>query len=241
MGLTLGQACLLGFWAAYSGRPWWLRLGGLVAGAVGLEFLVEFGTGEDDFRGMATIAAGVNAAVLWLSGSAGPGSAVDLSTAGGSARQGFRFSIGGLMLFTLGVAVVFARGRPRHLRPAGPEPGRRRRLEPLPGGPGTGRGLGGPGARPPLFWAPCVLARGIAFVALFAYGIGEDRDWESITYFITITAGQLAPVLGSLLALRGAGYRLVGRSSSAAESPHDAFAGNDWATQYYSVGTWVHY
>ena len=78
----------------------------------------------------------------------------------------------------------------------------------------------------PWLRAACVLLCAIAFGALFAYGIGEDRRWEEITYFVTITAGQSALVLGSLLALRGAGYRLVGRSP-AANSPNDAVADLD--------------
>src|SRR5262245_11162327 len=64
LAVALGQACLLGFWAALSPGPRWLRLGGLAAGAVYLEALVSYGVREDDFRFAATIAAVVSAAAL---------------------------------------------------------------------------------------------------------------------------------------------------------------------------------
>jgi hypothetical protein len=223
LALTFGQACLLGFWAAFSAASGWLRLGGLVAGAVYLEVLTAAGSNDDDFLFMASIAAGVIATVLlttrlrWAElrrvEAAGPR----------PDAEGLRFSIRGLMLFTLGVALLMGGAR-----------GTRQAFGHL--GPGlfvtavwslslvvlalaacwATLGPGRPWAR-----VAAVSLGAVASGALFAYGIGEDRSWESLGYFVIITAGQSALVLASLLVVRSAGLRLLARSAPRERPPAD--------------------
>ena len=110
--LALCQALLLSLWGAASQAKPWMRLAGLVAGAVYLEALVASDL-RREFLGTSTITIVVTTATLlvvrWLG--------VRLTRQddpGQSARQepeGLRFSIRGMMIFTAAVAVLCAGAR----------------------------------------------------------------------------------------------------------------------------------
>ena len=109
---ALCQALLLSLWGAVSQAKPWMRLAGLVAGAVYLEALVPSDL-RREFLGISTITIVVTTATLlvvrWLG--------VRLTRQDDpdqSARQepeGLRFSIRGLMIFTAAVAVICAGAR----------------------------------------------------------------------------------------------------------------------------------
>ena len=112
VALALCQALLLSLWGAASQARLWIRLAGLVAGAVYLEALVASDL-RREFLGTSTITIVVTTATLlvmrWLG--------VRLTRQddpGQSARQepeGLRFSIRGMMIFTAAVAVLCAGAR----------------------------------------------------------------------------------------------------------------------------------
>lgn len=66
VSLAFCQACLLGVWAAFSGARWWLRMAGLVAGIVAIEFLLTIAVGTSLLRYDPPISAAAMTAVLLL-------------------------------------------------------------------------------------------------------------------------------------------------------------------------------
>jgi hypothetical protein len=210
---ALCQAFLLSFWVAASQAAAWMRLAGLVAGAVYLEALVPSDL-RREFQGTSTITIVVTAATLlvvrWLGVSFRR-----QDDPGQSARpesEGLRFSIRGLMIFTAAVAVVCAVARA---------------LE---------------GYRNPLLfipvWALCFVAVGlvslwavlghahalrrgpVVFVlspvlgASFAFVAGAHlAGW---IYILLIMLLYPAALLGSLLVVRSCRYRLVRRAEGTA-------------------------
>ena len=112
VALALCQALLLSLWGAASQARPWMRLAGLIIGAVYLEALVDSDF-RREFLGTSTITIVVTTATLlvmrWLG--------VRLTRQddpGQSARQeteGLRFSIRGMMIFTAAVAVLCAGAR----------------------------------------------------------------------------------------------------------------------------------
>src|SRR4051812_32815162 len=48
LAINLSQACLLGVWAAFSRAPRWVRLAGLIVGAVALEILLATGYNDGE-------------------------------------------------------------------------------------------------------------------------------------------------------------------------------------------------
>ena len=220
LALVFGQACILGFWCAYSSVAILVRLTILVIGVVTLEVLEVFAIGDNEFLMMISIAAGVIAVVMGVV----KRKRADLVWLPPESRRPeaevFRFSISRLMLFTAAVAVPVALAR--NVRQT--------------------FGLIGPslfvvavwslgfvvlavaatwaalGTHRPGWRSLGVLVCASALSALFAYGIGEDRNLRDLTYFILITAGQSVVVLATLLRLRLAGYRLEGRLREPADS-----------------------
>ena len=128
-----------------------------------------------------------------------------------ASREGLQFSIRGLMLFTLAVAVLITLAK---------------QLRQLVDGPDVWvitiwgicfvvanlaaiwamLGLGKPLSR-----STVVLTISLALGALFAYVIDEGS--EAYLYIMTIMALQTLFLLASLAFLRGEGYRFVGRMS----------------------------
>jgi hypothetical protein len=215
---ALCQAFLLSFWVAASQPAPWMRLTGLVAGAVYLEALVPSDL-RREVMGISTIAIVVTTTTLlvvrWLG--------VRLTRQddpGQSARQepeGLRFSIRGLMIFTAVVALICAVARA---------------LE---------------GSRSPglviLVWALCFVAVGlvslwavlgdahpllripVVFVlspvlgAFFAFAAGaHPAGW---IYILLIMLLYPAALLASLLVIRSCGDRLVRRAMPSTSPPDD--------------------
>ena len=206
VALALCQAFLLSLWGAASQATLWIRLAGLVAGAVYLEALFPADL-KREFLGISTITIVVTTATLLLMRWLG----VRLTRQddpGQSARQepeGLRFSIRGMMIFTAAVAVICAGARA---------------LE---------------GSRSPfllmLVWALCFVGVGlvslwavlgdahplrrspVVFVlspllgACFAFAAGaHPAGW---IYIVLIMLLYPLALLGSLLVVRSCGYRLV--------------------------------
>ncbi len=210
--LVFCQSCLLAFWAIMSHVAVWKRLTGLIAGNVCLEILIGMAVEDGELSFMTTIATGIIAVVLlvirlWRArllrfpAQPQPGNA-----------EGLQFSIRGLMLFTFAVAVVITAAK--ELREVDERP-------------------------PVLFlvtiWALCFVVTDLA--ALWAtLGIGSPvprsiavilmsvslgwffshtlgQDWETYFYIMSIMFLQSLCLIGSLLAVRTCGYRLVGHQA----------------------------
>lgn len=212
---VLAQACLLGLWAGFAPGAGWIRLAGLAAGVLILEAgLWVANHGRDNLVFLLTISAAVIAAVSLVLRRRG----IELrhlpGVASSPSREGLRFSIRGLMAFTIAVALLLggARGLRESFGHLGPSLfaiviwstsfviltlaaawamlGRSR----------------------PLPRAAVVLVVAAALGFLFAYGIGE-RNAISFVYFMLCSVIQSVLVLGSLLVVRSAGYRLVAREA----------------------------
>ena len=108
LAINLSQACLLGAWAAFSRAPGGCRLAGLIVGAVSLEILLAAGDNDDEFTGMAALA---SVGVSWPCSPPGDG---EPNSSGSRSRptrrlpRGSAFTIRGLMLFTLVIALLIA-------------------------------------------------------------------------------------------------------------------------------------
>jgi hypothetical protein len=215
---ALCQAFLLSFWVAASQAATWMRLAGLVAGAVYLEALVPSG-GRREVMGVSTITIVVTTATLlvvrWLGVRFTRQD--DPDQAAKQEPEGLRFSIRGLMIFTAAVAVICAGARA---------------LE---------------GARSPFLfipvWALCFVAVGlvslwavlgdahplrrgpVVFIlspllgAFFAFAANaSSAGW---IYILLIMLLYPAALLGSLLVVRSCGYRLVRKTVPPTGSPDD--------------------
>jgi hypothetical protein len=205
---TLCQAFLLSFWVAASRARPWIRLAGLVIGAVYVEALSPSDL-RREFLGISTITIVVTTATLLLVRWLGVRFRRQ-DDSGQSARQepeGLRFSIRGLMIFTAAIAMICAGARA---------------LE---------------GSRSPslllLVWALCFVAVGlvsfwtvlgeahpvercpVVFVlsavlgVFFAFAAGAHQaGW---IYILSIMVLYPAALVGSLLVMRSCGYRLIRR------------------------------
>ena len=231
IALAVCQALLLSFWGAASQASPWMRLAGLVSGAVYLEVLVP-----SDFRrefvGTSTITIVVTTATLlvvrWLGVRF-----TRQDDPGQSARhepEGLRFSIRGLMIFTAVVALICAGARA---------------LE---------------GARSPFLfipvWALCFVAVGlvslwamlgdadplrrgpVVFIlspALGAFFAFDENAHEAVwIYILLIMLLYPAALLGSLLIVRSCGYRLV-RRTVPTTSPPDELGSSEMADRATSI------
>jgi hypothetical protein len=210
---VLCQAVLLALWAIYTETPLWGRAAGLVAGAVYLDVLFRLGIPRGEFHGLGTVTIVVAAAALLVV------RALDVrltrdTDPGRLARpgaEGLRFSIRGLMLFTVVVALLSAltKGLQESPRPI-------MLLTAL--------------------WAMCFVAVGLAALwaalgyarprrrgmvvlvlspvlgAFFALAAEAHRAGQ---FYIMLTMLLYASLLfGSLLVVRSCGYRLVRRAAS---------------------------
>jgi hypothetical protein len=109
---ALCQALLLSLWAAVSQARPWMRLAGLVAGAVYLEALIPADL-RREVLGISTITIVVTTATLLMVRWSGVkfGRQADPGQSARPAPEGLRFSIRGLMIFTAAVAVICAGAR----------------------------------------------------------------------------------------------------------------------------------
>jgi hypothetical protein len=227
--LALCQALVLSLWGAASQATLWIRLAGLVAGAVYLEALFPSDL-RREFLGTSTITIIVTTATLLVMRCVG----VRLTRQDDSdqparqAAEGLRFSIRGLMIFTAAVAVLCAGARA------------------LEGSHNLFLLI--------LVWALCFVAAGLvslwavlgdsqplrrspvvfvlspALGAFFAFAANAHKaGWTYI--LLTMLLYPLA-LLGSLLVVRSCGYRLIRRSGAPSElwPSHRATLHDDQAT-----------
>lgn len=204
--LVFCQSGLLAFWAAMSHGAIWKRVLGVSTGVVALEFLLGWVLDQDEPTLLPAMATGLVTAVL---------SALRLwkfelsSTSRQSNRgNGLQFSIRGLMLLTLVVAVFMALGK--HMRQSGVE---------------------GPTLLLRFTWALCFAVTSLAAIwatmtlhspwfrcggtLLLSLAIAAtfcwctDTDWKEWVYVTTIMVLETVLSLGSLLVVRSCRYRLV--------------------------------
>lgn len=211
IGLVLCQGVLLALWGASSGVSPWLRMAGLVAGAVYLEALFP-ATMRREFFGISTITIVVTTATLIVVRMLGvrltrrddPGPPIRAET------EGLRFSIRGLMLFTAAVALLSAGARalqdtPRHFL----------LLAAVWAMCFVAVGLvalwAALGSARPLNRAPIVFVLSPVLGIFFGFAAHADRaGWVYITLTMLMFPALL---LGSLLVVRSCGYWLVRRSA----------------------------
>lgn len=218
VGVLTAQAALLGFWAAFSDAKPGARIVGLIAGACWLEALLRLaGEGHVGFHGLTATAVVVSAGALWyvrirkarldrVAGKPDPT---------GGYREGLRFSIRGLMLFTMAVALVVGGARSmRRVFDDGPP------VLPLIAiwaicfaACGLAAAWAALGLRRPFGRGLAVLLMAAVLGGLFGYGVGTDSDeWEVYCYFVIVMLLDALLVFLTLLVVRSAGYRLVPRA-----------------------------
>lgn len=215
LGIISAQTSLLGFCVAFSPAAWWHRPVGLIVGGIYLEAMFRLGGQDGDgFNWLATISlcgiAIIFSVIRWR--------LADLQethkAASHADREGLRFSVRGLMLFTLIVAAALV--------------GVRELREHAPAGPNflmiaiwglcfvvtglasvwAGLGL----ARPRLRSALVLLIAGV-LGGLFVYGI-DPPVWDTYFYIVSIMVLQVGTLIATLLVVRSCGYRLVRKSAS---------------------------
>lgn len=222
VALVLAQACLLGLWAGFGGASGPIRLAGLGVGVVASTVALAVATRGDgrEFLLLPLFCAALIAPVAAVLRLRGVEPRLDPGPSAAAGREGLRFSIRGLMIFTALVAVPI--GGARSLR--------------------ASLGSRGPSLFLIAVWSVCfvvvalaaawaalgrerpparvaaVLLVATALGALFAYGIGED-GLESFACFLICSVLQSVIVLATLLVLRRAGYRLAGRDPAGAAGP----------------------
>lgn len=214
LGFALSQASLLGVWAAFSRIHWFVRAAAVGVGAIYLESLLFLGTSDDDFVLLPTTTLAVTAvalrAIRWRR--------VDLrclsSDEQGLEHKSVRFSIKGLMLLTLLAAVATVAAKEFYLAV----------------GAGSvvafmvGWGFGAACLTTAAVWAalgparPWLRSAGVVLAAKAVAGllafILDERD--AYFYLLTIEAMHVVLVLGSLIAVRSCGYRVLARTASGA-------------------------
>jgi hypothetical protein len=206
---ALCQAFLLSLWGAASQANPWMRLAGLVVGAVYLEALFPADL-KREFLGTSTVTIVVTTATLLLVRWLGVRLArqVEVDQSAKQEAEGLRFSIRGLMIFTAVVALLCAVARALQESPTRP-------------------------FLLVLVWALCFVAVGlvslwavlgnadplrrgpVVFVlspglgAFFAFAANaHEAGW---IYILLTMLLYPAALLGSLLVVRSCGYRLVRR------------------------------
>ncbi len=213
----LCQAFVVSLWGAFSLVAPWVRLAGLVVGAVYLEALVDSDL-RREFLGTSTITIVVTTATLlvvrWLGVKFRR-----LDDSGQSTRQdpeGLRFSIRGLMIFTAAIAVICAITRALE----GSQPWLRIMIW---GICFVAVGLVSLwavlGDAHPLRRSPVVFILSPALGACFAFIVrAHQAGW---TYILLIMVLYPASLVGSLLVVRSCGYRLVLRVVPSTRPPDD--------------------
>lgn len=217
LAMVLSQACLLAIWAVLGTTRKELRMAGFLFGVLYLELVLYLGTQNDDFSWLAAFSSCSVAAVLlvsriWFA----PLVHLDADSSSSSVPK-FQFSIRGLMLLTLSVALFITGAK---------------MINELVGGPSFLEEL--------LLWGAAVATTGLAaswatltaadpaprsalvvmlsLAAAALVGYGFDEGWHAYFYLITITALQAVIVLGSLLVVRSSGFRLVRQPRASPES-----------------------
>ncbi len=213
VALVLAQASLLGLWAGFSAEAWWARLVGLISGAFGLHVaLVLSDNGDTNFALLPAMTSAMVAVTALVLRRRGVEPRHDPETASRPGAEGLQFSIRGLMIFTVLVALLL--GGARALRETfghgAAEPVHDRGLEPELCRRGPGLGLGDARSRKTLAAGPDGARPLDGAGALFSYGVGQD-DWKSLVYFTLASFLQSVIVLASLLVVRSVHYRLVAR------------------------------
>jgi len=226
--LIFCESGLLGFWTAMSRASALKRATGLVAGLIALEAALHWGTGFNWFASMPTMATGFVVVLLALLRMRRLEFLTVADLPREFSRQTLQFSIRGLMLLTLIVAVLITVGKQlrqtEHYRShpvllaawalafaatdiaavwAALSP---RRLL-LPG------------------IAVLILSTALGFLVCWGLG-GSDGDW---IYVPTIMLLQTAMLLASLLVVRSSGYRMV-RRRTAEQAPSDADSDQETVT-----------
>jgi hypothetical protein len=209
--LTFCQVILLVFWAVFSPAAWWKRLGGLVGAVACQEALFDLSM-KDELHFMPCLVSIVTVGSLLLV--RGWGIRLDAPTDPVhpplSESEGLRFSIRGLMMFTLVIALLCA-----GVRSLWESPGRfglmRMTIWSL-GVVAVGlvalRAVLGSSRLFP--WRVALMALSPILGALVAFATSAHR--AGVFYIITIMVLYPAVLLGSLLVVRSCGYRLVRRS-----------------------------
>lgn len=217
IALLLCQSSLLAFWLVF-GRAFVVqRLLTAVGGGLLMELLMAYATQDDDFNGLVTtalaLAAGVLALIRWRWAELRRLDELDRA----SNADALQFSIRGLMLLTLVVALLVTGSRwLREVRTGSPDvfmlgfwavtlvvPNLAALWATLGRRTGFGR------------WLP-VTGIAVTLGTLFGWIIGEP---DSYFYFITIALLNSLIQLISLTVVRRSGFRLVGRRSATTSSP----------------------
>lgn len=106
VGIILAQSSLLGFWVIFSKLKSWMRLIGLVTGTTYLEVLLYIGTRSESISWLVVLSAGGITVVFGLARWLYADLRHFTQQAPAANEEGLRFSIRGLMLFTVAVAVA---------------------------------------------------------------------------------------------------------------------------------------
>lgn len=219
------QSGLVGFWAATSRASAWKRGTGVIAGMIVLETMLLWCRGE--FMFMPTMVTGFVAILLALLRIAGAELIAVADAPPEFNRQTLQFSIRGLMLFTLLVAVLVAVGK--HVRQTGLYGDELFLL--------AAWALAFAATDIAAVWAALssnrpwlpssgVLLLSVAFGFLVCWGLGgTGANW---IYVPTIMLLQTAMLLASLLVVRLIGYRMV-RYRTPRQAPSDADPGQEEA------------
>jgi hypothetical protein len=210
-GLVLCQALLLAVWGAISTAAPHLRAAGLVLGAAYLELLVPHDL-RREFQGVISMTIAVTFAALLVARGLGVRLTHDLrpTQQAGTFTEGLKFSIRDLMLLIAALALLSA--VTRALRES------RRDLLLLAAvwamcfvALGLGALWAGLGDDRPLRRGSIVVALSPVLGAFFAYALtAHGAGW---LYIILIMVLYTALLLGSLLAFRSRGYRVVRRAA----------------------------
>jgi hypothetical protein len=211
--IILCQSCLLAFWAVMSRMLVWYRLAGFIAGTVYLEILFGAAIGdEDELMFLPSIATGIVTVALLATRLRKVQLLRPPDPSQPETAEGLRFSIRGLMLFTLVVAVLIT--ALKALREVDDQPARPllvaiwalcfvvTDLAAL----WSALGLAAPAAR-----STVVILMSPALGALFCYAVGAQ--WEGYFNIMTIMLLQSLCLIGSLLVVRSCGYRLTRRKN----------------------------
>jgi hypothetical protein len=221
--LVMCQVCLLGLWVVFSKTPWWKRVGGFAFGALYFEHLwpgLSFPRGE--FFLLPSMAMAFLGCALLIMRGMGyrlcVGTVSDSSSR--SEHERFRFSIRGLMLMTVAIALFVAGTKElKHFAPRGEFVIRWAEWDLCVVAVGISA-----------FWAALGLARprqrSAVTVALsavlgtpFALAESGPGDRDRFYNIITIMPLHAALLLASLLVVRSCGYRLMWRPRSAIAAP----------------------
>ena len=214
-GIVFAQSALLGFWMAFSPMVWWKRLMGLVVGSLYLGASFRISADADGYVAlMPVMATGGIAAVCRVVRWRYAGLQRFPQQDPRAVREGLKFSIRGLMLFTFVVAItiVGARELRAHV-PRGPNLLSIVLLSVCFMTTGLASVWAGLGVARPMLRSMVVLLIAGILGALFVYSIGQARG-DIYFYSTLMMVLQTAVIVASLLVMRSCGYRLVQRSAT---------------------------